>query len=308
MHEVKRNPILDDEKPNIAYVIKDEKVDSSLPTTESQKNQKLTTTCSLCGKVFGTHRKMRCHISAYHDRTIVQCDICQKHGIGRKAMRDHMNAHKSVTCNKCGELVKANSYPEHKQKCQKILPSIRCPHDNCDFRANYTSRIRRHIKRSKHIKNIGEKHRCSFCNDTFVKKIDLRDHRRRNHALFKCKDCNKRFRKRYSLESHQSKAHTMIKVKPIFKLGKVNSEEKEGVITKDQMFYCVKCTFESKYKSSVKRHYKTHGHGDDSKVISVPSTICELCGHKFRKPSKLKYHKPVCKLNIHREGNLIVFF
>ena len=126
----------------------EDNVESILPEQDPQIDQK-STTCSICGKLFSTNKKMRMHMSFYHDETVVQCDECQKICKGRKALRNHKRSHQNVTCNNCGDMVKVNSYPLHRQKCLQIAPSKQCPYENCDFLGYYDVDIKKHIKKHK---------------------------------------------------------------------------------------------------------------------------------------------------------------
>ena len=252
-----------------------------------------STSCSICGKLFDTNKKMRQHMSCYHDETIVQCDECQKLCKGKKAFREHKKSHQSVTCKECGDLVKKYSYPSHKNKCLGISPTKKCPHENCEFLGYNEKDIRRHIK--KHKRN-GERHMCSFCDLTFVNKKSMKVHMK-SHTLFRCEDCHKSFRKRETLGKHRATAHAYIPVKSSLGFFMVQDDNngEEAIIPIDKMYYCNKCTFKSKYESSVKRHQKIHG---NAKENSNHNTTCELCNFKFKKPCQLEKHKKICKMNL----------
>ena len=94
-----------------------------LLTTSNNVSEELSEIMNTCGKLFDTNKKMRQHMSCYHDETIVQCDECQKLCKGKKAFREHKKSHQSVTCKECGDLVKKYSYPSHKNKCLGISPT-----------------------------------------------------------------------------------------------------------------------------------------------------------------------------------------
>ena len=257
-----------------------------------------TTVCMFCGKDFENHTRLRNHVNRYHDETVLKCNICFKECRGKKTLKDHMRNHnqKQVKCNGCHEHFKERSFKSHQLHCLTIPPLVinqprKCQMQGCDFVAETSSDLRKHMKRHKRLK---EDHLCSFCDERFTNRKNLKAHMKK-HVQFKCPDCDKSFRKQETLGRHRQKMHATIALRNSCGWFMPSTDQQESeVIPMEKFHHCELCQYKTKRSNNLKKHMAVHR---NSKVIR--ETKCHDCGFQFKTHNGWKKHRERgCKMNL----------
>ena len=272
--------------------------DTVVPDKVKAAIKEESTLCLHCGKNFSNHVKLLEHINRYHEVTVFKCDICFKECKGKKGLQNHMRCHKQqVKCTGCHEHFSERCIKSHQLKCLSIPPldvmqTKECPMEKCDFQAQTTFDLRKHLKKHKRKQ---ENHLCLFCDLRFLYKKDLKAHMK-IHAKHQCDKCKKSFKRQETLGRHREKCHASVSVTNSCGWFMAVNQEPE-IIPMAKFHYCEKdnCNYKSKLKKNVRRHMATHRN-----IKVVKETTCNVCKHQFTKHSNLKRHKELdqCKKDV----------
>ena len=150
---------------------------SSLRGHKTTHNTEKTLGCKICGEMFRTQAKLR-----YHKRTIhasdgesktYECTTCSKKLSTAKTLRQHEKIHTGDRKLACGF--------------------------NCSKRFKDRSELNAHMEIHK-----DERHKCSYCEKSFSKKVVLDAHIKSHLGVkeFQCTECEKSFLRNWMLNRH----------------------------------------------------------------------------------------------------------
>ena len=135
-------------------------------------------------------------------------------------------------------------------------------------------------------------HKCSKCDRSFVKKINLREHMATVHSSeskkFECEICGSKFKTKLRLQTHRSVVHPKgpREICPhcgtFFKTKHGLQKHVQRMHSENQNVYCEKCGKSFKTKSTLLDHMK--------KIHETPDVVCEECGKICRSEKGLSSH------------------
>ena len=200
--------------------------------------------CSDCGRVFNRQSNLKRHINAVHKEIKnFECDQCEKSYYELFALKNHMKTIHNVVDFKTSK---------QSEEVKTEVSKIKIPKDNSNIGGNNNDDTSSFSKNNKKLK---KKHKCDFCDNTFMNLSKLESHIKIIHdpayqlpKIHKCGFCEEKFCKLAILKKHTLNIH---------------KEEKYLVCS-----YCGK-KYDQHY--NYKYHVEYYHQG-------IRSHICDLCG------------------------------
>ncbi|XP_054163344.1 zinc finger protein 91-like [Oppia nitens] len=233
--------------------------------------------CPHDSKSFEKYDRLYEHFMRIHVDRRFKCQVCDKSFKSGKAVRNHSVIH-------------------------SVTKQYKCPHDDCNFEANYKNYI------EKHIRIIHRKERqflCPIpdCGLTFAEKQNLLIHiqRHSNEYPFWCTfdGCDKRFKIEKSLKEH-SLIHSSAKTLKCYYIGcnemfrTISNRKKHiHIVHKKTNLQTIKscdwpgCEYKTKHPSAMVEHKRYH---EDDRPFQ-----CDWpdCNKRFRRLQLLNEHKHI---------------
>ena len=136
--------------------------------------------CTTCGKSFGSSEKLRFH-NQIHSEKIFTCKICDKTVIGTKSFNNHIKTHQTFECTLCHSSVKLNSKTSHMKTCSnQESKNFKC--SECPYIVDRHDRLKTH-QQKKLSKIVANKFQCTFCQNKFSTKFNLKEHKKTHLPL-----------------------------------------------------------------------------------------------------------------------------
>ncbi|KAI0977880.1 hypothetical protein GJ496_001388 [Pomphorhynchus laevis] len=241
--------------------------------------------CEFCRKSFGIQHHLTRHIETVHrDNSIKdvethKCETCNGIFSNVQNLKRHLKLHEQnpdkFECKLCDiRFHKRKHLREHMvNEHDKVSILHNCPHNGCDMKFVYLSRLKRHIK-------VHQGYECHSCTLVLKTWSDLRRHIAKEHRKdSSCKCCG------HTIED------PMDKCKLEFHGGRCQFCDAKSNPGK---FKCSKCQREFKYSRNLKSHERIEHNDKLSK--------CDLCGQVFKHSKSLRHHMIIKHVDDHNEN------
>lgn len=216
--------------------------------------------CEICGSVWNSKTRLRCHYRTHGASKHLKCDICGKLFGWEYSWKTHMLAHSENNPNKC-------------------------PH--CGLKLFNKTALANHIKRIH--ENPDRPFKCNVCSKSFISKSELNQHAHIHNEdkPFMCERCGKTFRSKSYMERHY-KTHSGVKPFKCEYCGK-ELTDKTGFTAHvrahvgERPYSCDVCG----KKYTIRRHLTSHMiiHSD------LRPFKCDQCDKTFRSRTNFRMHK-----------------
>ena len=252
--------------------------------------------CDQCGKCFSDKSSFNSH-QRYHDTDRKQCGKCGIYFPNLVLLQQHLNKHdssKEHVCNVCEKIFSSRSSLSHHKKRHLLI--FEC--NICNMKFPRKENLMRHKREcgfpdSKMRKQPFESS-CSYCNESFAKKSDLRIHLKTHAEKPKCDVCLKEFATKKSLTKHQ-KLHVPNEKEnvPVFSLNcehcGINFQSKSSQETVDRS---LKRHVNSKHKitTSSGMVFLATGQIGKQSISGSKFLKCYYCNKTFIKKNTLRKH------------------
>lgn len=162
--------------------------------------------CQLCGRSFDDAVRLENHTKVHTNQKDFKCTICEVGFQSMKNLRRHIqtihSTDKPYTCSEEGcnmSFGRKDKYVLH-QRYHERMRNIKCR--KCDKILGSQDELQEHMV--EHINFT----KCDHCDETFVKRKDMLQHKRLRHTpeLFVCSGCGKNFQKQRYLKKHLKKS------------------------------------------------------------------------------------------------------
>ncbi|XP_045473256.1 zinc finger protein 26-like isoform X2 [Harmonia axyridis] len=302
--------------------------------------------CQYCSAVFENFLKLKEHIGKEHEEFHPRCPRCGMSFIVPQDLSVHLRtksckleqqSQKKFTCSTCPFSVDSEAqllfhetlhsepihmYPDKSMSSdKKATPHYKCPKCQKFFpNSSLLGHLRIHTKE--------RPYKCSYCDQTFVRKNNWLFHEKQKHTSVKleareggqdvnerpylCSTCGASFRKRFILQQHM-KIHTGKSFKCTHEgcifTGRSLGELRIHFQTHfdDRNFPCKSCDYKGKTKQQLARHMTVH---EDTKKFKCPNCpFTARTSHHLKRHSRLHtgskpYNCPHCSYSCNSLENL----
>ena len=159
-------------------------------------------------------------------------------------------------CTTCGKSFGSSEKLHMKTCSNQESKNFKC--SECPYIVDRHDRLKTHQEK-KHSKIVANKFQCTFCQNKFSTKFNLKEHKKTHLPLpvqskeFLCDVCNKSFASKKSMYVHTHKFHNNTKVVSSLGFG-VFEDSKPPMKTSNEKFQCHKCGYSTERSHNLKLH------------------------------------------------------
>lgn len=183
---------------------------------ENHKEDRHTTTCTICNKEYKTNLNLRIHRKRRHLNPHFPCSQCTRVFINKDSYERHVKQKhetdpkeiRGKICDTCGKVfTTCSNFKKHFNEVHVGIKNVKC--DFCDKKFVDKHRKKQHIKFT-HMKY--RPYKCEYCPKAFSGKEKLEDHIRvhTGEKPFICSICSRAYHQARSLQLHQQTTHNIV--------------------------------------------------------------------------------------------------
>ena len=186
---IDEDEVKDNDDHEVIEIVKEKPVVNIEENSDSSCNlpvDKSLFECKTCERRFKLQSLLKKHIEDNHGRKYFSCDICKFNCQSKQELKNHQEMHsegktseRSLNCHLCGNIFSTKTELMNHRRDQHRNSLKLCRYfasGNCHFDDNLCwYKHQTHQPKNSEVK-------CSFCDNVFKTKSDLRNHLRENHA------------------------------------------------------------------------------------------------------------------------------